>query len=446
MIKKNILIIDDDREMLDTYVRILENNHYNCTVTQDPALALEKAAQNFPDIVLTELEMPNVKGLEILKAIKNVDPSAIVIILTGTATIPGAVDAMKLGAFDYIAKPYSADELLLVLDRAFQLKNLTQENTRLRRDLSECHDFPNIIGESKQMGKIYETIEMVSKTDSSILITGENGTGKELIATTIHYQSKRKDEPLIRVNCAAFPENLVESELFGYDKGAFTGASQQKLGRFELADNGTIFLDEIGELPGSVQVKLLRVLQDGSFERLGGTKTIKVDVRVVSATNRDLDEDVRSGRFREDLFYRLNVIPVHMPSLKERKEDIPLLIEHFLSIYNCRFGRRAVFKHDAIMVLMEYEFPGNIRELGNIIERCITLSPSDTITKDELPPHIISKKGGTSTDTLYTVTAEAEMMHIKKILSVTKGKKTEAAEILGISRKNLWEKMKSYGL
>jgi transcriptional regulator with PAS, ATPase and Fis domain len=295
------------------------------------------------------------------------------------------------------------------------------------------------------MEKIYGLIEKVAKTDSTILMLGENGTGKELIASTIHYQGLRRQGPLIKVNCAAFPENLVESELFGYEKGAFTGAEQRKLGRFERADGGTIFLDEIGDLPASVQIKLLRVLQDGSFERLGGTETLQVNVRVIAATNRNLHDEVKEGRFREDLYYRLNVIPIHMPALRERREDIPLLLDHYLKIYNNRFGRKVVLNSDVVRSLISYDFPGNVRELENIVERCVSLATEDMITQDALPEHIVNdQRRETSRIKLSEVSAEAEKAHITAILKSTKGNKTRTAEILGISRKNLWEKLKSY--
>jgi transcriptional regulator with PAS, ATPase and Fis domain len=297
------------------------------------------------------------------------------------------------------------------------------------------------------MMKLYEIIEKVSKTDSTLLILGENGTGKELVASTIHYQSKRKLRPLIKLNCAARAENLVESELFGYEKGAFTGATRKKPGRFEQADKGTIFLDEIGDLPPSIQIKLLRVLQDGTFESLGGSNTKQVDVRVVAATNKNLEEEVKKGDFREDLYYRLNVIPVHLPALRERREDIPLLIDYFLGKYIAKFGKSVTFSSGAIGALMEYDFPGNVRELENIVERCVALSTDRTITKNALPLHIVpDQKAPSSRDTLSEITSETEKAHIMKILKLTRGSKTKAAEILGISRKTLWEKINAYGI
>jgi transcriptional regulator with PAS, ATPase and Fis domain len=302
----------------------------------------------------------------------------------------------------------------------------------------------NIIGQSAEIRKVFGLIGKVSQTDSTILVLGENGTGKELAAAAIHCQSKRKNKQLIKVNCSAIPENLVESELFGYEKGAFTGAAQRKPGRFELAHKGTIFLDEIGDLPTSMQIKLLGVLQDGTFERLGGTETISVDVKIIAATNRNLEDDVKKGIFREDLYYRLNVIPVHIPALRERREDIPLLIDHFLKHFNDSFNKSVTLNSDAVRALRDYNFPGNVRELENIIERCVALSTDNMLTREDLPSHIVKSPNQSPIITLSKVTAEAEKEHIFKILKSTEGNKTKAAEILGISRKTLWEKLKAY--
>jgi two-component system response regulator AtoC len=386
-------------------------------------------------------------GLDVMKTIKEKDERVPVIVMTAFGTIKDAVEAMKLGAFDYITKPFSLDEFNLIINRALEVKALKEENIRLRRDLSDCYNYPNIIGESAAIEKVFELVAKVAQTDSTVLIYGESGTGKELIASTIHYQSKRSKKPFIKVNCAAFPENLVESELFGYEKGAFTGAAQRKPGRFERADKGTIFLDEIGDLPSTVQIKLLRVLQDGSYERLGGTEALNVDVRVIAATNKNLAEQVKLGEFREDLYYRLNVIPVSMPALRERREDIPVLVDHFMDIYNCRFGKRVRLNSDVIEDLMVYDFPGNVRELENIIERCVALSEDNTVTRDYLPSHIArEKKTPTPMITLTDVAAEAEKAHIMKTIKSTRGNKTRAAAILGISRKTLWEKVKNYNI
>ncbi len=445
MMKYLILIIEDDEIMRVTLEDSLKAAGYDVYSYERAIDGINAIKEVKCSMVITDVRLPDMKGLDILKIIHDINENIPVMMMTAFGTIKDAVEAMKFGAFDYITKPFSLEEFHLIVKRALDVKELREDNIRLRRDLSECYSFPNIIGESAEMEKIYGLIEKVAKTDSTILMLGENGTGKELIASTIHYQGLRRQGPLIKVNCAAFPENLVESELFGYEKGAFTGAEQRKLGRFERADGGTLFLDEIGDLPASVQIKLLRVLQDGSFERLGGTETLHVNVRVIAATNRNLHDEVKEGRFREDLYYRLNVIPIHMPALRERREDIPLLLDHYLKIYNNRFGKKVSLNSDVVRSLISYDFPGNVRELENIVERCVSLSTEDTITQDVLPEHIVKDQGHeTSRIKLSEVSAEAEKAHITAILKSTKGNKTRTAEILGISRKNLWEKLKSY--
>ena len=443
--KHRILLIEDDEIMRVTIKDYLVTGSYEVHAFEKGKEAMAAFNEDEFSLVVTDIRLPDMNGFEILKALKVKEKGNIpVIMMTAFGTIKDAVDAIKMGAFDYITKPFSLDEFNYIVERALEVKDLKEENVRLRRDLSTCYGYSNIIGESPALMKVFDLVEKVAKTDSSVLILGENGTGKELIATTIHYQSKRGNQPLIKVNCAAFPEALIESELFGYEKGAFTGALQRKPGRFERAHGGSIFLDEIGDLAPSVQIKLLRVLQEGSLERLGSTESMNVDIRVIVATNRNLEEDVAEGIFREDLYYRLNVIPILVPPLRERREDIPLLIDHFMDIYNCRFGRKVTISPDTIMTLMDYDFPGNIRELGNIVERCVTLSTDNMIETDDLPPHILKQQEGKSPMvTLNNVTAEAERVHILKILASTKGNKTRAAEILGISRKSLWEKMKT---
>jgi DNA-binding NtrC family response regulator len=398
-------------------------------------------------LVITDVRLPDMMGLDVLRKLNAKDSRTPVIVMTAFGTISDAVEAMKLGAFDYITKPFSLDEFNLIVKRAIEVKELREDNIRLRRDLNECYGFSRLIGENDRMKALYEMIEKVSKIDSTVLIIGESGTGKELVASTIHYQSKRAPKPFVKVNCAALPENLVESELFGYEKGAFTGAAQRKRGRFDRADKGTIFLDEIADIPRALQAKLLRVLQDGSFERLGGTETVTVNVRVIAATNADLGEAVKSGDFREDLYYRLNVIPINIPPLRMRGDDISLLISHFLEYYNSRFGKRVTLSPEAVRVLMEYEFPGNVRELENIVERSVALATDSEITVDTLPSVAVKdRKYPTPVETLSEVAAEAEKEHIGRILKSTGGNRTKAAEILGISRKTLWEKMNSYGI
>jgi len=440
--KNRILIIEDEKIMRVTLEDTLKAEGYHVESFERGMEALEAFKEGDYSLVITDVRLPDVNGLEITRRIKDANEDVEVIIITAYGTIKDAVEAMKIGAYDYLTKPFSLDEFKLIVERAIDVKELREDNIRLRKNLSECYCYPNIIGESDAMKRVFKLIGKVSYSDSAVLILGESGTGKELIASTIHYQSPRKDKPFIRVNCAALPENLIESELFGYEKGAFTGAVKRKPGRFELADGGSIFLDEVGELPPSIQAKLLRVLQDGTFERLGGTETLKVNVRIISASNRNLEDDIKTGRFREDLYYRLNVIPIHIPPLRERKEDIPLLIEHFIG----RSSKKVRFSPEAINALMRYDFPGNVRELENIVERCITLSEGKTIESHELPQHILRGGQPQPLNKLSEVTAKAEREHIIKVLRATRNNRSRAAEILGISRKTLWEKINAYSI
>jgi DNA-binding NtrC family response regulator len=367
--------------------------------------------------------------------------------MTAFGSIKDAVEAMRIGAFDYVTKPFDLDEMLLTVKRALELQTITSDNIRLRKELSSFYNAPNIIGESKVMKTLFAMLDRISRTDSTILILGESGTGKELVASTIHYQSSRRHHPIIRVNCAALPDELIESELFGYERGAFTGAVAKKPGRFDLADAGTIFLDEIGDLPLLTQTKILRVLEERTFERLGATQSTTVNVRIIAATNKNLEQAVQNGSFREDLYYRLNVIPIILPPLRERKEDIPLLIQAFAKKFNDQLGTEVSFSMEAMRCLMNYRFPGNVRELLNILERCIALATESVIHPQDLPPHIAEiNPGKTTLHSLQEVTAEAEREHIVRILKLTDGNRSKAAELLGISRKTLWEKINNHHL
>lgn len=443
--KKTVFLIEDDKLMRVTLEDALRAAGYEVASFDAGTPALHAFKDAPCDIVITDVRLPDLDGLDVLKEVTETSRVQ-VIIMTAFGTIKDAVEAMKLGAFDYITKPFSLDEFLLIIERALEVQRLREENIRLKRDISRCYRSPNIIGESEAMKRVLSLIDRVAAADSTVLILGESGTGKELVATTIHYQSARKDGPLIKVNCAALPEGLIESELFGHEKGAFTGAIRRKPGRFELAGGGTIFLDEVGDLPPAAQSKLLRVLQEKSVERIGGTETVTVDVRVIAATNKNLEEEVKSGRFREDLYYRLNVIPVTIPPLRERREDIPYLIDHFMN--QCKSRRRSPvrFSKDALDALMSYDYPGNIRELENILERCITLSASDTIGKEDLPAPLVKGAHPQRRLALSAVTAGAEKEHISRVLREAGGNRTRAAEMLGISRKTLWEKMNAYEL
>lgn len=401
-------------------------------------------SQSF-DVIVTETYLPDTGNSSTLEKFRGAS-DAVTIVINESGTIKEVVGAIKMGALDYIIKPFSVDELLLIIERALDFRRLSQENIRLRRNITEFFNRSNIVGESDAMLRVYSIIDKVAATDSTVIITGESGTGKELVAKTIHYQSPRSEKPLVKVNCAALPDGLIESELFGHEKGAFTGAMKQKKGRFELADGGTIFLDEVGDLPLSTQVKLLRVLQERSFERIGGSETTEVDVRVIAATNKDLHAEVESGRFREDLFFRLNVIPITVPPLRERRGDIPLLIEHFLGKYEDRTTKAVRFSREAVDVLLNYSYPGNVRELENIIERCATLSVSNVIQKEDLPKFLFKKASKEPFLPLSDLVSITEKDYITRVLEHTNGSRVKAMDILGISRKNLWKKIKKYNI
>lgn len=442
--KESIAIIEDDKIMRVTLEDALKSKGYDVYSFETGEEALKAIKGNHFSVIVTDVRLPDIDGINILREISSRGDSQ-VIVMTAFGTIKDAVEVMKLGAFDYITKPFSLDEFLLLIERALDVKRLREENIRLKHDLNRCYSFPNIIGHSPQMNAVFSLIEKLSGSDSTVLILGESGTGKELIATTIHYQSKRKDGPLIKVNCAALPEGLIEAELFGHEKGAFTGAIKKKPGRFELANGGTIFLDEVGDLPLSTQAKLLRVIQDRTFERVGGTETLKVDVRIIGATNKDLQKEVKNGTFREDLYYRLNVIPLLIPPLRERKEDIPDLVDFFLKRFNARLSKNVRFTKEAMELLLEYDYPGNVRELENIIERVVTLSQGEVIKKEEIPlPFSTLPSAGYPS--LSEITNQAEREYIIRVLKLTGGSRTRAAELLGISRKTLWEKINAYGI
>ena len=442
--KETILLIEDEKIMRITLEDSLKRAGYEVVSFESGTEALTALACNSFDTVVTDVRLPDIDGFDIVREITRKSDTP-VIVMTAFGTIKDAVEAMKLGAFDYITKPFALDEFLLIIERTLEVKKLREENVRLRKDLSKCYSAPNIIGDSAAMKQVFSLIDKVSSSDATVLILGESGTGKELVATTIHYQGKRRDKPLIKINCAALPEGLIESELFGHEKGAFTGAVRKKFGRFELAHNGTLFLDEIGDLPLSTQSKILRVIQERQFERVGGTSTIVTDVRLIAATNRNLEDEVKAGRFREDLYYRLHVIPITLPPLRERKEDIPLLIAFFLEKLRVTLSKNIKFSSAAIEQLLSHSFPGNIRELENIVERCATLASGDIIDTRDLPSSI-RPISPVPTLLLSDVAADAEKNHIANVLKSTSGNKTKAAEMLGISRKTLWEKMNTYGL
>lgn len=449
-----ILIIDDEPLMRISTGDALRGDGYEVSEAASgrEGLGLAKEDGGF-DVVITDLRLPDIDGIEVLKSLRKSSPDTMVVLITAFGAVETAVEAMKYGAYDYITKPFAMDELLMMVKRILKLKELERENQMLREQVDGRYNFSGIVGRSEKMNEIFEVIKVISQTDSTVLILGESGTGKEIVASAIHRNSPRKDGPYIKVSCAAIPETLLEAELFGYDKGAFTGAVKQKKGRFELADKGTIFLDEIGELAPSIQVKLLRVLQEKEFDRLGGTGTVSADVRVVCATQRDLKKEVQNGSFREDLYYRLNVVPVVLPPLRERKGDIMLLANHFLNYYS-GLGKRQVkgFSVDAVEALLKYPFPGNVRELEHAVERAVVMGKGEEIQPWDLPEEIgnsnlndclkVFQSGQGGHENLTKAMKDFEKKYIIKVLEETNGNKTLAAKLLGVSRKTLWEKCK----
>lgn len=447
-----ILIVDDDPDIRETMTTLLTMNGYSVVTAEDGSSALEELKRDKFHLMITDLKLPQMNGIELIKNVRNINKDIQCIIITGYATVTTAVEGMKAGAFDYLMKPFNATEVLLLVKRALEFLNLKVENAQLKRNIEGKYSFENLIGKSEGINRVCSLIEKVADTDSTILILGESGTGKELVARTIHYNSLRRYKPLIPINCGAIPENLLESELFGHEKGAFTGASFLRVGRFELADEGTIFLDEIGEMSPSLQVKLLRILQQREFERVGGTKTIKVDVRIVAATNIDLEKAVMEGRFREDLFYRLNVIPIMIPPLRERTEDIPILLEHFLDHFNKSKKRNIQgFTNEVMELLIYYRWPGNIRELENLIERLVILNGEGVIGIEDLPEKIkvSGERHGIASFTipdnginLNAVVEEFENNLIIQALQKAQGVKNKAAQLLSLNRTTLVEKLK----
>jgi DNA-binding NtrC family response regulator len=394
--------------------------------------------------------------MEVLNHVVSTSPKAICIILTGHGTIKSSVEAIKKGAFDYITKPITADELLVVIEKALKFRNLEEENIRLKKELQQTYGYDNLVGTSNAIKNIYELIEKVADTDGTVLISGASGTGKELIARAIHYNSSRSDRPLVVINCGAIPEELLESELFGHEKGAFTGAYKSRIGRFEMANGGTIFLDEIGEMSPALQVKLLRVLQEKKFERVGGTKTIHVDVRIIAATNKNLTTAINKGKFREDLYYRLNVIPMKVPPLKQRKSDIPLLTDHFLKKFQKGAKKKITgFSPEVTDAMLKYDWPGNVRELENVIKRLTILCDDEIVTVDDLPEHIPHKGRGDRVveedflekgETLHDAVEDYEKRLILGALERSDWVKTKAAKLLNINRTTLVEKIKKQNL
>jgi two-component system NtrC family response regulator len=445
-----LLIVDDEKNYLVVLEALLGPEGYEIMTSDKAQDALRLVQEADVDLVLTDMKMPGMSGMELLEEVKKIKPEVPVIMMTAYGTIEMAVEAMKKNAYDYITKPFQNEELKLTIRKALENYRLVKENRRLSEALSERHGYRNIVGKSKPMQKVYDLIAKVAQSKASVLITGPSGTGKELIAKAIHYESLRKDRPFISVNCGALAETLLESELFGHEKGAFTGAIAMKKGRFELADGGTLFLDEIGDMPPPLQVKLLRVLQEMEFERVGGTKTIKVDVRVLSASNRNLKDEVASAVFREDLFYRLNVIHIEVPPLRERMEDVRLLVLHFIEKYS---GRKIELTPQAWEALYSYIWPGNIRELENVIERAVVLNSGSLIDVKDLPAEFTKAKEDLDVDRfippeapLQSTLEEIEEKLIRRALKQSRNVQSHAAEQLGITKSLIQHKMKKYNI
>jgi DNA-binding NtrC family response regulator len=455
-----VLVVDDEANLRKVLATMLRRTGYDVTVAADGEQGLAEFQKSGADIVVTDLVMPKMGGMELLRSVNSSNPDVPVIIITAHGTVDSAVEAIKLGAFDYITKPFDQTEIQSVIAKAARTHDIAQRNVRVDGRARAA-----IVGESEEMQEIFKIIEKVADTPSTVLITGESGTGKELIATALHEGSSRRTKPLIRINCAAIPKDLMESELFGYERGAFTGAVTSKPGRFELADGGTLFLDEIAEIPVEMQVKILRALQESEFERVGGIKTTRVDVRLIAATNRDLQIEIEAGRFRKDLYYRLAVVPIVLPSLRERQSDIPKLTLHFIEKYNRRLNKKIEgISNDALVHLQAYPWPGNIRELENLMERILLFADGPTIMEKDLPEQIrqgaaqgpasgssASAAEGAPAETglkdiVRMKAAELEKDLIAKALEETGGNVTRTARLLQISRKSLQTKMKEFGL
>ena len=454
MIPKRILIVDDEENFRHMLSVILIKEGYEVETASNGEEGLKKGVASPFDQILCDIRMPRMDGLEFLKAIQKTGAEATIVVMSAYGTVDIAIEAMKLGAYDYISKPFKPDEIILTLRKAEEREQLRRENQLLRREVTKEYSFENIVSKNEKMQNIFDVIKKVAQYKSTVLISGESGTGKELVARALHYNGERSPNPFIPVNCGAIPENLLESELFGHAKGAFTDAIRTKKGLFEEADGGTLFLDEIGELPGQLQVKLLRVLQEGEIRRIGELKPIQIDVRIVAATVKDLAKEVNEGRFREDLFYRLNVLPIHIPPLRERKEDIPLLIHHFIQKFDQAMNKNVTdLDHKALEVLMNYKWYGNVRELENTIERAIVLTDKNIIELENLPIEIQNFKEEFQLEPLpdeeYSIKKASKALEtnlIKKALKKTKGNHTHAARLLEISHRALLYKIYEYGI
>ncbi len=453
---RRLLIVEDEPLLRVSISDALRKEGWYVDVAEDGVAGLASVEQGLYDVVLTDLVMPRMGGLELLRRIKAIQPDTTVVIITAHGSVERAVEAMREGAVDFITKPFSVAQLLVRLDNVCSVRQLREQNVRLQQQLEEKHSFASITGKSKRMQEVFDLIRAVADSDASVLIHGESGTGKELVASAIHYNSGRRAKPYVRVSCASLPESLIESELFGYEKGAFTGANQRRIGRFEAASGGTLFLDEIGELPLSFQVKLLRVLQERQIERLGSNEAINIDVRIVSASLRPLEEEIRAGRFREDLYFRINTVAINLPALRERREDIPLLASTFLAEFAAEAGKELEgFDDEVLAVFDAHPWPGNVRELKNVVERAVLFARGPLVTLEEMPVTMRLPARTERTPpqgdpgevrSLAQAVEQAEIDAIRAALRATQGKRAEAASLLGVSRKTLWDKMRGFGL
>lgn len=442
---EKILVVEDEENMRFFIVEALTKRGYDVEEAISAEEALEKIEILHPDLVLMDIRLPGMSGLEAMSRVKELDPLLPIILITASDSKEVALEATKKGAYDFFTKPFKLAEMEVVVNRALEKGRLQRELRELQERLDERYRFENIIGQSGKMQEVLRLIKKVAYTDATVLIIGESGTGKELIAEAIHHHSRRKDKPLVKLNCAAIPEGLLESELFGHEKGAFTGAISKRIGKFELAHQGTIFLDEIGDMPFAAQSKVLRVLQERTFERVGGATTITVDVRVIAATNKNLAEEVKNGRFREDLFYRLNVFPIVLPPLRERKEDIPLLAEHFMVKSSERIGLSPQgLSKEVLDCLQNYDWPGNVRELENVVERAMIMAEGEVITPAHLPSYLVSSHQRRGLAPLDQTLENIEKDFIIDALKKSNWVQSRAAKILGISERSLWHRVKKY--
>jgi two-component system response regulator PilR (NtrC family) len=460
--RPRILVVDDERSMRELLAIVLRREGYDVLLAESGKGAIATLEKEPVDILISDIKMPDLSGVEVLRAAKRVDQDILGIMITAFASTETAVEAMRLGACDYLSKPFDVDLLRMKVREKIESRQLRQENVLLKRTLGVSHQFANIVGRSEAMLGVFKMIETVARTNSTILLTGESGTGKGLVAQAIHFHSLRRDRPTVAVNCGALPEALLESELFGHMRGAFTGADSNKKGLIELADRGTVFLDEIGEMNAVMQVKLLRVLQERKFRRVGGLEEMQADIRVIAATNQDLAKLVAEGRFREDLFYRINVIGIHLPPLRERREDIPIIAEHFLTKFNEQMGKSiTTISHDALELMQRYDWPGNIRELENTIERAVALESTPTVLPDSLPPAVRGDSGGSSSVSLAQAlesslppsgfdleahVQEIERGYLAEALKRADGVQVKAAELLGMSFRSFRYYVKKYNL